>query len=124
MDRREREADTEDRMALNELMQKAGDGDFLRSLAETVLQMLMEADVEGLIGARRHADREHGRMNHSGPLRRANHHSNPGSLTHDDLSVPANLHLVDRRYPTDEHPGRFSPHQTSLWPIFHNDQAD
>lgn len=45
---------TEDRMALNELMQKACDGDFLRSVAETVLQILMEADVEGLIGAGRH----------------------------------------------------------------------
>jgi len=44
---------TEERMALAELMQKAGDGDFLRSVAEAVLQMLMEADVEGLIGAGR-----------------------------------------------------------------------
>ena len=42
---------TEDRMALAELMQKAGEGDFLRAVAEAVLQILMEADVEGLIGA-------------------------------------------------------------------------
>jgi hypothetical protein len=41
---------TEERMPLAELLQKAGDGDFLRSVAEAVLQMLMEADVEGQIG--------------------------------------------------------------------------
>ncbi len=40
---------TEERMALAELLQKSGDGDFLRSVAEAVLQILMEADVEGLI---------------------------------------------------------------------------
>jgi putative transposase len=45
---------TEDRLPLAELLQKAGDGDFLRSVAEAVLQLLMEADVEGLIGAGRH----------------------------------------------------------------------
>ena len=39
-------------MALADPLQKAGDGDFLRNVAETVLQMLMEADVEGHIGAR------------------------------------------------------------------------
>jgi transposase-like protein len=44
----------EDSMALIELMQKADGGDFLRSLAEAVLQLLMEADVDGLIGASRH----------------------------------------------------------------------
>ena len=45
---------TEERMALVELLQKSGEGDFLRSVAEAVLQILMEADVEGLIGAGRH----------------------------------------------------------------------
>jgi putative transposase len=45
---------TDDSMALADLLQKAGDGDFLRSVAETVLQMLMEADVESQIGAGRH----------------------------------------------------------------------
>jgi hypothetical protein len=30
---------------------KAGDGDFLRSVAESVLQMLMEAAVTRLVGA-------------------------------------------------------------------------
>ena len=45
---------TDDRMRLAELIQKSGDGDFLRSVAEAVLQMLMEAGVEGVIGAGRH----------------------------------------------------------------------
>ena len=45
---------TEERMALVELLQKSGDGDFLRSVAEAVLQIPMEADVEGVIGASRH----------------------------------------------------------------------
>jgi len=45
---------TDDRMPLADLIQRSGDGDFLRSVAEAVLQMLMEADVEGVIGAGRH----------------------------------------------------------------------
>ena len=45
---------TDDGMALVEALQKADDGNFLRSLAETVLQILMEADVEGIIGAGRY----------------------------------------------------------------------
>jgi putative transposase len=45
---------TEDRLPLAELLAKAGDGDFLRSVEEAVVQLLMEADVEGLIGAGRH----------------------------------------------------------------------
>jgi len=44
---------TEDRMALVELLQKSGEADFLRAVAEAVLQILMETDVEGLIGAGR-----------------------------------------------------------------------
>jgi putative transposase len=45
---------TDDRMALLEALQKADDGNFLRALAETVLQILMEADVDGVIGAGRY----------------------------------------------------------------------
>src|SRR5215831_9169448 len=45
---------TDERMALVDLLQKSGDGDFLRSVSQAVLQLLMEADVEGLIGAGRH----------------------------------------------------------------------
>ena len=45
---------TEQSLPLSELLAKAGDPDFLRSAAEAVVQMLMEAAVEGLIGAARH----------------------------------------------------------------------
>lgn len=45
---------TDDRLPLAELLSKAGDGDFLRSVAEAVVQLLMETDVEGVIGAGRH----------------------------------------------------------------------
>ena len=45
---------TDDSLPLAELLAKAGDGDFLRSVAEAVLQLLMETDVDGLIGAGRH----------------------------------------------------------------------
>jgi putative transposase len=45
---------TEDRLPLAELFAKAADGDFLRSVAEAVVRLLMETDVEGLIGAGRH----------------------------------------------------------------------
>ena len=44
----------EERLALSELMEKAGEGDFLRTVAEAVLQLLMETDVDGLIGAGRY----------------------------------------------------------------------
>ncbi len=42
-------------MDLSELLAKPDHGGFLRSIAEAVLQLIMEADVEGLIGAGRHA---------------------------------------------------------------------
>ena len=45
---------TEERLVLAELLEKAGDGDFLRAVAEAVLPLLMETDVEGLIGAGRY----------------------------------------------------------------------
>ena len=38
---------TDERMALAELLQKSGDGDFLRTVAEAVLQILMEAECRG-----------------------------------------------------------------------------
>jgi len=46
---------TDDRLALSELAAKSGDSDFLRAIAESVLQLIMEADVDGLIGAGRYA---------------------------------------------------------------------
>src|ERR1700755_1347261 len=45
---------TEDSLPLAELLAKPGDADLLGAGAEAVVQLLMEADVEGLIGAARH----------------------------------------------------------------------
>jgi putative transposase len=45
---------TQESSPLAGLLQKATDGGFLRSVAEAVVQMLMEADVDGVIGAGRH----------------------------------------------------------------------
>ncbi len=58
---------TDDRMELMELVRKADGGDFLRAMAEEVLQLLMEADVGAAIGAERHersADRTTYRNGH------------------------------------------------------------
>ena len=45
---------TRTNMDLSELLQKQAGGDFLRSVAEAVLQLIMGADVDGVIGAGRH----------------------------------------------------------------------
>lgn len=55
---------TDDRSPFAEQMAKAGDGDFPPSVAESVLQLIMEADVDGVIGAdrpERSGDRPTGR---------------------------------------------------------------
>ena len=75
---------TEDRLPLADLLAKAGDGDFLRSVAETVLQMLMEADVEGLIGAGRH-ERTGERLNYRNGFRDRTLDTRLGSL---QLRIP------------------------------------
>src|SRR5580698_2842685 len=75
---------TEDRLPLNELLRKAGDGDFLRAVAESVLQLLMEADVEGLIGAGRH-ERAADRLNWRNGYRDRTLDTRLGSL---NLKIP------------------------------------
>ena len=75
---------TEDRLPLTELLQKAGDGDFLRAVAEAVLQILMETDVEGLIGAGRH-ERSADRLNYRNGYRERTLDSRLGQL---QLRVP------------------------------------
>ena len=45
---------TKTNMSLTELLEKHDEGDFLRAVAEAVLQLIMETDVEGVIGAGRH----------------------------------------------------------------------
>jgi transposase-like protein len=59
---------TEVRLPLAELLAKSGDGDLLRCVAEAELQMLMEADVEGLIRAGRH-ERTGDRLNYRNGFR-------------------------------------------------------
>jgi putative transposase len=75
---------TEDRMALVELLQKSGDSDFLRAVAEGVLQILMEADVEGLIGAGRH-ERSAERLNYRNGYRDRTFETRLGPLS---LRIP------------------------------------
>ena len=75
---------TEDRMALVELLQKSGDSDFLRAVAEAVLQILMETDVEGLIGAGRH-ERSAERLNYRNGYRDRTFDSRLGPLS---LRIP------------------------------------
>ena len=59
---------TEERLPVAELVSKSGAADFLRTVAEAVLQLLMEADVEGLIGAGRH-ERTGERLNYRNGFR-------------------------------------------------------
>jgi putative transposase len=54
---------TDENMAFLERLQKQGGGDFLKELAEAVLDRLMQLDVEGLIGAGRY-ERSDGRTTH------------------------------------------------------------
>jgi putative transposase len=75
---------TEDRLPLTELLQKSGEGDFLRSVAESVLQLLMEADVEGLVGAGRH-ERSADRLNWRNGYRERSFDTRLGSLS---LKIP------------------------------------
>jgi putative transposase len=75
---------TEDRLPLTELLQKAGEGDFLRAVAEAVLQLLMEADVEGVVGAGRH-ERSPERLNWRNGYRERTLDTRLGSL---QLRVP------------------------------------
>ena len=59
---------TDARLPLAELLEKAGESDFLRAVAEAVLQLLMESDVEGLIGAGRY-ERSAERLNYRNGFR-------------------------------------------------------
>jgi putative transposase len=45
---------TEERLVLAELLEKAGEGDFLRAVAAAVRQLLMASDVDGVVGAGRY----------------------------------------------------------------------
>src|SRR5512147_2739221 len=73
---------TETTMPLIELLRKHDEGDFLRAVSEAVLQLLMEHDVGGLIGAGRH-ERSDGRLTSRNGHR--DRKTRPGSL---NLRVP------------------------------------
>lgn len=50
---------TETNMDRSETLAKHDLGDFLRSIAETVLQLISEANIDGLIAAGRHGRSGH-----------------------------------------------------------------
>ena len=79
---------TEESMPLAELLAKSGGEDFLRSAAEAVLQLLMEADVEGRIGAGRH-ERSDERLTYRNGFRDRSLHTRLGSL---QLRIPKLRH--------------------------------
>ena len=67
-------------MALVELLEKSGDGDFLGAVAEAVLRLLRGTDVEGLIGAGRH-ERGAERLNDRNGYRGRTFETRPGALS-------------------------------------------
>jgi putative transposase len=75
---------TEERMALLELLQKSGHGDFLKELAELVLQRLMAFEVEGQIGAGRF-ERNASRVTHRNGYRERAFETRLGTL---DRRIP------------------------------------
>ena len=75
---------TDDRLPLADLLAKTGDADFLRAAAEAVVQLIMEADVEGQIGAARH-ERTGERLNHRNGFRDRTLDTRLGSLA---LRIP------------------------------------
>jgi putative transposase len=75
---------TEDTMAFLNAMQKRGGGDFLKELAEAVLQRLMDYDVEGRIGAGRY-ERSDERTTQRNGFRERSYDTRLGTL---DLKIP------------------------------------
>ena len=75
-------------------MRRHDEGDFLRAVSEALLQLLMEHDVEGLIGAGRH-ERSDGRLTYRNGYRDRELKTRLGSL---NLRVPK-LRLLLSRLP-------------------------
>jgi len=75
---------TDERMAFLELLRNGGGGDFLKDLAETMLQRLMEWDVEGQIGAGRY-ERSGERTTHRNGYRERDLETRLGTL---ELKIP------------------------------------
>ena len=75
---------TKTTMSLSERLEKHDEGDFLRAVAEAVLQLIMETDVEGVIGAGRH-ERAEGRTTYRNGYRDRSLDTRLGTL---NLRVP------------------------------------
>ncbi len=70
---------TNERMALAQLLEKGSDSDLLREMIGYVAQRLMEADVEGLVGAA-HGERSETRENGSNGYRERDSHTRRGTV--------------------------------------------
>ena len=75
---------TDDTMHLLDVVQKSDDGDFLKAIAETALQRIMDADVDNIIGAARH-ERSPERLTYRNGYRERTLETRLGSL---ELKVP------------------------------------
>ena len=95
---------TEESMPLAELLAKSGGEDFLRSAAEAVLQLLMEADVEGRIGAGRH-ERSDERLTYRNGFRDRSLHTRLGCCS--CASPSCGMAATSRRFwrPEDQREG-------------------
>lgn len=91
-------------MSLTELLEKHDEGDFLRAVAEAVLQLIMEADVEGVIGAGRH-ERAEARTTYRNGYRDRALDTRPGTL---NLRVPKLRACRPERCPCVTHRVEFS----------------
>ena len=70
---------TNERMALAQLLEKGADSDLLREMIGYVAQRLMEADVEGLVGAA-HGERSEARENWRNGYRERDWHTRSGTI--------------------------------------------
>lgn len=95
---------TKSGMSLTELLEKHDEGDFLRAVAEAVLQLIMEADVEGVIGAGRH-ERAKARTTYRNGYRDRALDTRPRIL---DLRVPKLRAGRPERCPSVTHRVKFS----------------
>src|SRR5579863_2607315 len=75
---------TDENMALLALIQKSDDDDFLKTVAETALQRIMDYDVENMIGAARH-ERSPERLTYRNGFRDRTLETRLGTL---DLKIP------------------------------------
>jgi transposase-like protein len=92
---------TDDSMALLALIQKSDDDDFLKAVAETALQRIMDYDVENQIGAARH-ERSADRLAYRNGYRERALETRLGTL---DLKIPK-LRSGDAYFPAFLEPRR------------------